>query len=133
MNPRRPVHMLLIAAAILPALLSAAPGNFRGTIVEPPSGEEKGKVLYIKGRNGMVRRVDITAASVVYESTVPESRREKRPASALKSGIEVRVTADQGDNGDWKASEIEIVDPEQRSKPVERETPALIDEHTSVT
>jgi len=118
----------------IPSVLLATSGSFRGIIVEPPESDAKHGVIYIKGRNGLVRKVDISAAVIVYGDSVPREKRQNKPESALKSGTDVRVTAEQGDSGNWKASEIEIVGPDDdRQRPVERQKPALVDEHTSVT
>jgi hypothetical protein len=118
--------------SIAPAALLATSGTFRGVVTDPPSGDSSAKVLYVKARNGMVRKVDISSAVVVYEASVPESSREKKPAQALKSGVDVRVTAEQGDSGDWKATRVEIVGDDEQT-PVERQAPAPLDDRTSVT
>ena len=80
-------------------------GQFSRDHRRGPAGESKEKILFIKGRNGLVRKVDISGAAVVYEASVPEAQRQKTPVAALKSGIEVRITAEQGDGGEWKATE----------------------------
>lgn len=61
----------------------------------------------------MLRKVEISRAKVVYEETVPKSKRENHPELSLKPGIEVRVTAEQDSGGEWRASEVEIVGPDQ--------------------
>ena len=97
--------IFLMAASIL--LNAGTPGSFRGTIVDGPSAE-KGWI-YIQGRNGMARRVDISHAQVSYDEEVPAAQRRSKPEEALVVGTEVRVTAEQGSDGEWRASEVEIL------------------------
>ena len=56
-----------------------------------------------------MRRAHISEAEILYASTVPPALREKDPAHALKEGAEVRVTADQGGDGEWRAIRVEIL------------------------
>jgi hypothetical protein len=97
--------LLLIAASLV--LNAGTPGSFRGTIVDGPAAE-KGWI-YIQGRNGMARRVEISHAQVSYDEEVPAAERRSKPEEALVVGTEVRVTAEQGSDGEWKASEVEIL------------------------
>ena len=60
----------------------------------------------------MLRKVEIKRADIHYEETFPESKRKGTPKAALKPGIEVRVTATQESDGEWHASEVEIIDPD---------------------
>ncbi len=125
--------LVILCLAVAPLILLATSGTFRGTLIDPPSGDNFGKVVYVKARNGMVRKVDISGAVVVYEGSVPQAKREARPSTALKSGVEVRVTAEQGETGDWKATQVEIVGPEEEHKPVERERPSRLSDDRAVT
>jgi hypothetical protein len=94
---------------VLAALLSAGtPGSFRGTIVDGPPAPEKGWI-YVQGRNRAVRRVDIPHAKVSYDETIPVANRQVRPQDALTAGTEVRVTAEQGSDGEWRATRVEIL------------------------
>jgi hypothetical protein len=95
----------LVAASSL--LNAGTPGSFRGTIVDGPSAE-KGWI-YIQGRNGMARRVEISRAQVGYDEEVPAAERRAKPEEALVVGTEVRVTAEQGSDGEWRASDVEIL------------------------
>jgi len=90
-------------------LQAGTPGSFRGTIVEV-SGATAGKNwIYVQGRNGAARRVDISRARITYDEDVPASERRRNPAEALAPGTEVRVTAEEGGDGEWKASRIEVL------------------------
>ena len=63
----------------------------------------------LRGRNGMARRVEISHAQVSYDEEVPAAERRPKPEEALVVGTEVRVTAEQGSDGEWRASEVEIL------------------------
>lgn len=97
--------VLVLGLAVL--LSAGTPGSFRGTIVAGSSAE-KGW-LYVQGRNGMARRVEISHAQVRYDEEVPAGERQPKPEDALVVGAEVRVTAEQGSDGEWRASEVEIL------------------------
>jgi hypothetical protein len=101
-------------------LAAASTGSFRGKIVEGPNTAGK-NWLYIQGRNGMVRRVDISHALVEYDEDVPMASRSRNPQDALKPGVDVRITAEQGSDGEWRASRIEIMD-----SGAIRERPAIV-------
>ncbi len=62
----------------------------------------------MKGKNGVIRRVEVSAAKVAYADSVPREQRTQPAASALQPGTEIRVTAAQDANGEWRASRIEI-------------------------
>jgi hypothetical protein len=98
--------LVLLMAVLLNAGTS---GSFRGTIVDGPSAA-KGWI-YVQGRNGMARRVEIAHAHVAYDEEIPAAERRSRPEEALVVGTEIRVTAEQGSDGEWKASEVEILKP----------------------
>jgi hypothetical protein len=80
--------------------------------------------MYMKSANGQVRRVGISRARVVYSDAVPAGERQKMPALSIGSGAEVRVTAQQDQNGEWRATRIEIlslhgaatIEPSERSE-----------------
>jgi hypothetical protein len=96
---------LLLSATLI--VTAGTPGSFRGTIVDGPS-MQKGWI-YVQGRNGMARRVEIAHAQVTYDDDVPAAERGAKPEDALVVGAEVRVTAEQGSDGEWRASEVEIL------------------------
>ncbi len=91
----------------LAVLAAATPGSFRGTVVDNPNSA-KGWI-YVQGRNGSARRVEITHAKVVYDEDVPAAARRPKPEEALTPGAEVRVTAEQGSDGEWHATQVEIL------------------------
>ena len=99
--------ILLLAALPASAWIS---GSFRGVIVEPAASavRERGW-LYVQGANHMLRRVAVAKARVVYGPEVPAGLRRGHPDSALVAGTEIRVTAEQDGDGEWRASLIEIL------------------------
>jgi len=88
---------------------SATPGSFRGTVVEGEQGGPQQGWLYVRGRNRTLRRVDISHASVEYDEDVPLGQRKTSAREQLIVGAEVRVTAQQGNDGEWRASRVEII------------------------
>ncbi len=100
--------MLLLSAAAL----AGTPGSFRGVIVNGPEAERHEGWIFVKGKNGMLRRVEIAKATVAYDDTYPTEKRVQSPRVALKPGIEVRVTASQGTDGEWHAIRVEIMEPD---------------------
>lgn len=110
MHYHRQTWRLLLVLLFLPTLVWAGtPGSFRGKMVEGPRTEKNW--IYVQARNGMVRRVEISHAKVEYDPDIPAAARRPDPQNALKAGVEVRVTAEQGSDGEWRASEIEILGP----------------------
>jgi hypothetical protein len=101
---------------VLPSL-AATPGTFRGILVEAPTASRTDGWIFVKGKNGMLRKVEIKSAAIHYEDTFPTAKRKASAKSSLKPGIEVRVTATQGKDGEWHASEVEIVDPDAEEIP----------------
>lgn len=91
------------------AVSAGTPGSFRGTIVDGPHDAAGKNWIYVQGRNGMARRVDISHARVSYDESVPTAARLAKPEEALIPGAEVRVTAEQGSDGEWRASQVEIL------------------------
>ena len=101
----------LIAVAVVIGVLAWAgtPGSFRGTIVDAPPASSGNRWIYVQSRNGAARRVEISRARVTYDEDIPAADRHGNPADALVPGAEVRVSAEQGSDGEWKASRIEIL------------------------
>lgn len=62
----------------------------------------------MKGKNGVIRRVEISAAKVGYAENIPAEQQKQPAAAALQPGTEIRVTASQDANGEWRASRVEI-------------------------
>ncbi len=87
----------------------AATGSFTGQVVNGPNLDANKKWVFIQGPRGPVRRVDIHGARVTYGSTVKKQDKAGKPEDAIHEGAEVRVTASQDGDGEWKASAVEIV------------------------
>jgi hypothetical protein len=108
---RRALTVVMIWVISL-TLIAGTPGSFRGVLVEGPTSSRADGWVFVKGKNGLLRKVEIKRADVRYEESFPEEKRKRTPKAALKPGIEVRVTATQGSDGEWHASQVEIVDPD---------------------
>lgn len=98
------VLALILGCAML---AGATPGSFRGTVVDNPNAGTGW--IYVQGRNGTARRVEISRAKIEYDEDVPADERNSKPEDALVPGSEVRVTAEQGSDGEWHATEVEIL------------------------
>ena len=102
--------IVLAAMLILFAIPSAAiSGSFRGKIVEGAQSAVDPNWIYVQGRNGMIRRVEISHAQVDYDPSIPAVSRRPQAQAALTAGAEVRVTAEQGSDGEWRATRIEVL------------------------
>ena len=99
--------VLLVVACLTGT--AAISGTFRGVIVHAPDGETSQRWIYVQGRNGNLRRAEVSHARVLYAGSVPLRLRAKDPAKGLKEGAEVRVTASQDGDGEWRASRVEIL------------------------
>lgn len=107
---RRSYLLLPILLLIVTPGLAGTPGSFRGTVVQSPDKEKSaGRWIYVKGKNGMMRRVEISKAKVSYGESVPKTRREEVPDLSLEPGAEIRVIAEQESDGEWHATEIELL------------------------
>jgi hypothetical protein len=116
----------VVAVLLISTLMTRAqtPGTFRGVVIHGP--EITPGWMFLKSPNGQVRRVGISRAEVVYTEGVPAKERQKQPASSIATGADVRVTAEQDKNGEWRAIRIEIlglhaeipVEPSKRSENV---------------
>ncbi|HKW68581.1 MAG TPA: hypothetical protein VJP04_14910 [Terriglobales bacterium] len=98
----------LLVAFLLP-LSAEISGTFRGVIVHAPAGEPAQGWIYVAGRNGNLRRAEVSHARVLYAASVPLRLRAKDPFRGLQEGAEVRVTASQDGKGEWQASRVEIL------------------------
>jgi hypothetical protein len=110
---RRWSSKLLIPTAILLFLTTSAPlsatqGMFQGRVVEG-NKREAGKYIYVEGRGGFMRRVDIRRCRIHFDTSIPASQRVRSAAESLRESAEVRVTADQKANGEWLAADITIL------------------------
>ena len=91
-----------------PSPLFATKGVFQGLVVEGTK-REAGRYIYVAGRGGFMRRVNIQKCHVRFGADVPPSQRVASAAESLKDSAEVRVTAEQGRDGEWMASDIVIL------------------------
>ena len=105
------MKVLLMAVVMVVAsyqALAAAPGSFAGTVVSGP--ETSDTWLYVQGRNHSVRRVYVSGAKFRYDSEMPGSERKKPVPTSLPAGTQVRVTAEQDETGEWRATDVEILE-----------------------
>jgi hypothetical protein len=89
----------------------AATGSFTGQVVNAPSLEGGKKWVFVQGKKGATRKVEISSAKVVLGKEVPKQARVGNPEDAVREGAQVRVTASQDESGEWKASEVEVLAP----------------------
>src|SRR5947209_19042883 len=88
----------------------AVDGTFQGKVIDPPSNQPQTQGwIYVQGRNHMLRRVEVSHASIVFSQSVPDSQRRKCSMDCLRAGQEVRITAEQDRLGEWRAKDRESV------------------------
>jgi hypothetical protein len=103
------IGLLLSLLAALPAFAGSV-GMFGGKGVRSAGQDPPGRWVYIKGRSGSMRRVEISKARFAYLDTVPRASRAAKPADDLKDGAVVQVTVEQDKrSGEWIASAVLIV------------------------
>lgn len=96
-----------IAAFSLAAVLWAAtPGTFRGIVVH---ASQPGKWVYVRGARGITRRVDLSQAKIIFSPSVPAAAQSKDGLRSIAEGTEVRITAVQDAEGEWKATRVEVL------------------------
>ena len=100
------LFLTVVLAGALP--LFATKGVFQGLVVEGTK-REAGRYIYVAGRGGSMRRVNIQKCRVRFGADVPPSQRVANASESLKDSAEVRVTAEQGNDGEWVASDIVIL------------------------
>jgi len=105
---RRVTQIGLLLLVFASGLYAGPSGTFLGTLVSASGSRSEARWLYVKGKNGVIRRVEVSAAKVAYADSVPREQRKQPAATALQPGAEIRVTASQDANGEWRASRIEI-------------------------
>lgn len=103
--------VLLVALCWCCMVEAGTAGSFRGMVVEGEKGAPQEGWLYVQGRNGSMRRVDISKSAIAYDESVPADQRKSSAREQLAIGAEVRVTAEQDSNGEWHASRVEILKP----------------------
>jgi len=97
---------LVCVLAVLPAF--ATKGVFQGLVVEGTK-HEAGRYIYVAGPSGLMRRVNIQNCRVRFDPAVPAGQRVRSASESLRDSAEVRVTAEQKQNGEWVATEIVIL------------------------
>jgi len=105
---RPAISMLLLLGLSLPVF--GTEGMFQGRVVDPPADQPvRSGWVYIEGRNHMLRRVEVSHASIVFGKGVPDSQRHKCGIECLTPGQEIQVTAEQDSAGEWRAKRVEIL------------------------
>jgi membrane protein implicated in regulation of membrane protease activity len=102
-------YLALLAILFTAISLVGISGSFRGKVVESEQSVVTPDWIYVQGRNGTVRRVGISHARISYDDSIPRADRRSNPQQSLVAGTEVRVTAEQGKDGEWRASKVEIL------------------------
>lgn len=101
--------LIFIALFAVPSAI-AADGTFLGKIVDAPANApDTPGWIFVQGRNHMVRRVEVSQAEIIFGEDIPVSQRRKCGFQCLSSGQEVRVTAHQDRDGEWRAKRVEIL------------------------
>jgi len=103
--------LLLICGLLLGGLpLSAADGMFQGKVIDPPLNQPlKSGWIFVQGRNHMLRRVEVAHAVIVFTPGILPTQQSKCRMECLAAGQEVRITAEQDSNGEWRAKKVEIL------------------------
>jgi hypothetical protein len=106
----RRLSAIVILLSCLSSATWAIDGTFQGRVVDPPTSQPLVRGwIYVQGPNHMLRRVEVSHASIVFGESVPVSQRHKCTMECLTAGQEVRVTAEQDRAGEWRAKRIEIL------------------------
>ncbi len=88
-----------------------AEGMFQGTVVDPPTSEPSPPGwIFVKGRNRMLRRVEVAHAKVFYGSEVPASQKHSCHSECIETGQVVRILAEQDSEGEWRAKQVIILE-----------------------
>jgi hypothetical protein len=109
LSSNRLTATLLALLFVMPLMGAKTPGVFRGVLVESPKGETATGFVFLRARNGNMRKVETTKAVVAYDESVPKDQQTVSAAEALKPGADVRITAEQEGDGEWHASRIDIM------------------------
>jgi hypothetical protein len=86
----------------------AVRGMFEGRVVEG-NKHEAGKYIYVAGRSGYLRRVNIQKCRVRFDRSLPASERVGSAARYLRDNAQIRVIADQSNDGEWVAIDVIIL------------------------
>ena len=113
----------VLSVLVLP-LYASAPAMFRGRVVEIADQPKQAGIVFVMGRNGSLRKVQVGQARVEYGDAIPEKFRKTEPSDSLVQGADVRVEADEASAGLWRARSIEILQVPGSPKPKEYVPPA---------
>lgn len=114
----------LIFAVLLLPLYASAPAMFRGRVVEIADQPKQAGLIFVMGRNGSLRKVQIGEARVEYADGIPAKFRKPAPSESLVQGADIRVEAEEAPAGLWRARSIEILQVPGSPKPKEYTPPA---------
>ena len=103
---RRLAAVLCLGSCLLVPAFAGSVGMFAGKVVEAAAEKPPGKWIYISGRGGTVRRVEISKARYSYSDEVPQATRSSKPADDLRDGAVIQVAAEQDGSGEWIAQSI---------------------------
>lgn len=73
------------------------------------SKREAGKYIYVAAPSGSMRRVNIQNCRVHFDASIPSTQRVRSASESLRETAEVRVTAEQREDGEWVAVDILIL------------------------
>ena len=109
---------ILVAALALLALGNISDarilGVFQGKIIKATKSGGK-SYLFVQGRSGFVRKVDVAHATVEYDDDFPAAGRSQHPVDGLTVTTNVRVVAEQKKDN-WLADEVLILPPTAADK-----------------
>ena len=113
---RRAIAVLLLTLILSPLADAKILGVFQGKIIKTTTTRSGKQWLYVQGKTGFVRKVDVAKAVVEYDDDFPTEARIAKPAQALTVSADVRVTAQQKHDV-WLADEVLILAPSPSEKP----------------
>jgi hypothetical protein len=114
----------LIFGVLLLPLYGSAPAMFRGRVVEIADQPKQAGIVFVMGRNGSLRKVQVGEARVEYADGMPDKFRKPQPSDSLVQGADIRVEAEEASAGLWRARSIEILQVPGSPKPKEYAPPA---------
>lgn len=108
--------LLLLSLFFCPVSEAKILGVFQGKIIKTSAAKAGQQWVYVQGKTGFVRKVDVAKAVVEYDDDFPVEARVAKPAQALTVSAEVRITAQQKKDV-WLADEVLILAPNPSEKP----------------
>jgi hypothetical protein len=113
---RPAIALLVLSLLFCPVSEAKILGVFQGKIIKTSATKAGKQWLYVQGKTGFVRKVDVAKAVVEYDDDFPVEARVAKPAQALTVSAEVRITAQQKKDV-WLADEVLILAPNPSEKP----------------